>query len=216
MPIVGGETAIMPDVIDGKGFAFDLAGMVVGLLEKKDMILGNKIKTGDVIIGVNSTGFHSNGYSLARKALLTKYSIKDKVKGVGMIGNALLKPTEIYTKPVLEIIQKCKINGLAHITGGSFTKLLRLKKIGYEIDSLPKIPAIMGLVEEQGVKSEEMYKTFNMGVGFCVIASKEYATKIKSIFKKYKISSQEIGQIVSKKRSFCQFYKNRLDIQTVF
>jgi len=207
MPIVGGETAIMPDVIDGKGFAFDLAGMVVGLLEKKDLILGNKIKTGDIIIGVNSTGFHSNGYSLVRKALLTKYSIKDKVKGVGMIGDALLKPTEIYTKPVLEIIQKCKINGLAHITGGSFTKLLRLKKIGYEIDSLPKIPAIMGLVEEQGVKSEEMYKTFNMGVGFCVIASKEYATKIKSVFKKYKISSQEIGKIVSKKGVFVNSIK---------
>jgi len=207
MPIVGGETAIMPDVINGKGFAFDLAGMVVGLLEKKDMILGNKIKTGDVIIGVNSTGLHSNGYSLARKAILTKYSIKDKVKGVGMIGDALLKPTEIYTKPVLEIIQKCKINGLAHITGGSFTKLLRLKKIGYEINNLPKIPPIMGLVEEQGVKSEEMYKTFNMGVGFCVIASKEYATKIKSVFKKYKISSQEIGKIVSKKGVFVNSIK---------
>jgi phosphoribosylformylglycinamidine cyclo-ligase len=202
MPIVGGETAIMPDVIDGKGFAFDLAGMVVGLLDKKDMILGNKIKVGDVIIGVNSSGIHSNGYSLARKALLTKYSVKDKVKGVGVIGDALLKPTQIYTNPVLEIIQKCEIKGLAHITGGSFTKLLRLKKIGYEIDSLPKIPPIMGLIEEQGVKSEEMYKTFNMGVGFCVMASKNQAARIKSIFKKHKISSQEIGQIISKKGVF--------------
>ena len=80
-----------PDVIEGKGFAFDLAGMVVGLVEKKDIILGNKIKTGDAIIGVSSSGIHSNGYSLARKALLTKYSVKDKVKGVGMIGDALLK-----------------------------------------------------------------------------------------------------------------------------
>ncbi len=202
MPIVGGETAIMPDVIEGKGFAFDLAGMVVGLVERENMILGNKIKTGDVIIGANSTGFHSNGYSLARKAILKKYSIKDKVKGIGSIGDAMLKPTEIYTNPVLEIIQKCKVNGLAHITGGAFTKLLRLKNIGYQIDSLPKIPPIMGLVEEQGVKPEEMYKTFNMGVGFCVIASKTQATKIKSIFKKHKISSQEIGQVISKKGVF--------------
>ncbi|MCG3779230.1 MAG: phosphoribosylformylglycinamidine cyclo-ligase [Candidatus Nitrosopumilus limneticus] len=199
MPIVGGETAIMPDVIEGKGFAFDLAGMVVGLVEKKDLILGNKIKTGDIIIGANSTGIHSNGYSLARKALLKKYSIKDKIKGVGMIGDELLKPTEIYTSPVLEMIQKCKINGLAHITGGAFTKLLRLKNIGYQIDSLPKIPPIMSLIQEQGVKSEEMYKTFNMGVGFCVVAPKSEATKITSIFKKHKISSQQIGQIVSKK-----------------
>ena len=150
----------------------------------------------------NSTGIHSNGYSLARKALLTKYSVKDKVKGIGIIGNALLKPTEIYTKPVLEIIQKCKVNGLAHITGGSFTKLLRLKKIGYQIDSLPKIPPIMGLIEEQGVKPEEMHKTFNMGIGFCVISSKDQVTRIKSIFKKHKISSQEIGQIISKKGVF--------------
>ena len=202
MPIVGGETAIMPDVIEGKEFAFDLAGMVVGLLEKKDMILGKEIKPGDVIIGANSSGIHSNGYSLARKAILAKYSIKDKVKGVGIIGDALLKPTEIYTKPVLEMIQKCKINGLAHITGGAFTKLLRLKTIGYEIDSLPKIPPIMRLVEEQGVKHEEMYKTFNMGVGFCVIAPKDQATRIRSTFKKYKISSQEIGRIISRKGVF--------------
>jgi phosphoribosylformylglycinamidine cyclo-ligase len=202
MPIVGGETAIMPDVIEGKGFAFDLAGMVVGLLEKKEMVLGNKIKAGDIIIGVNSSGIHSNGYSLARKALLTKYSVKDKVKGVGVIGDALLKPSEIYSKPVLEINQKCKVNGFAHITGGAFTKLLRLKNIGYDIDSLPKIPPIMGLVEEQGVKPEEMYKTFNMGVGFCVVAPKDQATRIKSIFKKHKIASQEIGQIISKKGVF--------------
>ena len=202
MPIVGGETAIMPDVIEGKGFAFDLAGMVVGLVEKKEMVLGNKIKDGDVIIGANSTGIHSNGYSLARKAILKKYSVKDSVKGVGNIGEALLKPTEIYTKPVLEIIKKSKVNGLAHITGGSFTKLLRLKNIGYEIDSLPKLPPIMSLIEEQGVNSEEMYKTFNMGVGFCVIANKKESEKIQKVFKKYKIGSKEIGRIISKKGVF--------------
>ncbi len=202
MPIVGGETAIMPDVIEGEGFAFDLAGMVVGILDKKEMVLGNKIKAGDVIIGASSSGIHSNGYSLARKAILRKYSVKDKVRGVGVIGEALLKPTEIYTKPVLEINQKCKINGFAHITGGSFTKLLRLKSIGYEIDSLPKIPPIMELIEERGVKSKEMYKTFNMGVGFCVVAPKDQATRIKSIFKKHRISSQEIGQIIPKKGVF--------------
>ncbi len=207
MPIVGGETAIMPDVIEGKGFAFDLAGMVVGLLSKKDMVLGNRIKPGDVIIGAKSSGIHSNGYSLARKALLTKYSIKDKVKGIGTVGDALLTPTEIYVKPVLEINQKCNVNGLAHITGGAFTKLLRLKSIGYNIDSLPKIPPIMGLIENQGVRPEEMYKTFNMGVGFCVIAPKNQAAKIISIFKKHKISSQEIGQITSKKGVFVNSIK---------
>lgn len=202
VPIVGGETAIMPDVIEGDGFAFDLAGMVVGLLSRKDMILGNKIRRGDVIIGAASSGIHSNGYSLAREALLEKYSVRDRVRGVGRVGDALLTPTEIYTNPVLEIIQRCKINGLAHITGGSFTKLLRLKNIGYDIDSLPKIPPIMGLIQEQGVRDDEMYKTFNMGVGFCVIAPREQAATVKAIFKRHKIASQEIGQIVSKKGVF--------------
>lgn len=202
VPIVGGETAIMPDLISGKGFGFDLAGMVVGILSKKKMILGKSIKAGDVIIGAKSTGLHSNGYSLARKILLSKYSVKDKIRGVGILGNALLAPTEIYVKPVLEILDKCKIHGLAHITGGAFTKLLRLKKIGYDLNSMPKAPPIFDLIKEGGVKTDEMYKTFNMGIGFCVIAPNEQVQKIKSVFRKHKISSQEIGKIINKKGVF--------------
>ncbi|MFB5610983.1 MAG: phosphoribosylformylglycinamidine cyclo-ligase [Nitrosopumilaceae archaeon] len=198
VPIVGGETAIMPDLFVGKGFSFDLAGMVVGLLSKKQMVLGKSIKKGDVIIGAKSSGLHSNGYTLARKALLSKYSLKSKIKGVGVLGNALLTPTEIYVKPVLEIVQRCKVHGLAHITGGSFTKLLRLKKIGYDLDSLPKPPAIMQLIEKQGVSSLEMYKTFNMGIGFCVVAPKNQASKIKLIFKKHKIQASQIGKITNR------------------
>lgn len=202
VPIVGGETAIMPDLITGKNFGFDLVGMVVGLLSKKQMVLGNSIKSGDVIIGAKSTGLHSNGYSLARKVLLSKYSIKDKVKGLGVLGNTLLSPTEIYVKPVLEMLDKCKINGLAHITGGAFTKLLRLKKTGFNLDRMPTPPPIFGLIQECGVKTDEMYKTFNMGIGFCVVAPKDHATQIKSIFGKYKIKSQEIGNIINKKGVF--------------
>jgi phosphoribosylformylglycinamidine cyclo-ligase len=207
VPIVGGETAIMPDLFASNGFSFDLAGMVVGLLSKKQMVLGKSIKKGDVIIGAKSSGLHSNGYTLARKALLSKYSLKSKIKGIGVLGNALLTPTEIYVKPVLEIIQKCNVHGLAHITGGSFTKLLRLKKIGYDLDSLPKPPAIMQLIEEQGVKSLEMYKTFNMGVGFCVISPKNEEKKINSIFKKYGINCKRVGQIVEKKGVFVNSLK---------
>jgi len=207
VPIVGGETAIMPDVITGGRFAFDLAGMVVGLLTKKQMILGNKIRHGDVIIGVKSSGLHSNGYSLARKVLLSKYSLQDKIKGIGRLGNALLTPTQIYVKPVLKILEECKVHGLAHITGGSFTKLLRLKNTGYQLDEMPTPQLIFQIIENEGVDRVEMYKTFNMGVGFCVIAPKNEEKRIISIFKKHGMKSSQVGRIIEKKGVFVNSQK---------
>ena len=207
VPIVGGETAIMPDVITGKDFMFDLAGMVVGILDKRDLILGDMITPGDIIIGVKSSGLHSNGYSLARKALLSKYSLKDKIKGLGTLGDALLEPTEIYVNPVLESIEECDIHGLAHITGGSFTKLLRLKKAGYMIDNMPEPPEIFQLIENQDVEKEEMYKTFNMGIGFCLIAPEEDGELIENIFKKHGLKSRQIGRIIEKKGVFVDSLK---------
>ena len=202
VPIVGGETAIMPDLFSGNGFAMDLAGTVVGILSKKEMIFGKSIKSGDIIIGVKSSGLHSNGYTLARSVLLSKYKLNSRVKGVGHLGNALLKPTAIYVKPVLEALAKCQIHGLAHITGGSFTKLLRLKNIGYDLNNLPKTPPLMQLIQDCGVEGKEMYKTFNMGIGFCIIAPKNNVAKIRSIFKKHKFATYEIGKITSKKGVF--------------
>lgn len=198
VPIVGGETAIMPDLFEEKKFAFDLAGMVAGLVDKNKLILGNKIAKGDAVIGIASTGIHSNGYTLARKALLKKYSISDRIKGVGRIGDALLTPTEIYVRPVLEMVSGCQIHGLANITGGSFTKLLRLKKTGFVLDQMPEPPKIMQLIESQGIKEEEMYKTFNMGVGFCVIAPESQAGKVIAICKKHRLRSHQIGYITDK------------------
>ena len=131
-----------------------------------------------------------------------KRQVKDNIKGVGNLGNALLRPTEIYVKPVLETLKKCKVNGLAHITGGAFTKLLRLKQIGYHLDNMPKTPALMQLIEDTGVKNEEMYKTFNMGVGFCIIAPENQVKNIHKIFKKHKMKSYEIGRISKNKGVF--------------
>jgi phosphoribosylformylglycinamidine cyclo-ligase len=202
VPIVGGETAIMPDLFSGNGFAMDLAGTVVGILSKKQMVLGKSIRTGDIIIGIKSSGLHSNGYTLARNVLLSKYKLSDKVKGIGKLGAALLAPTEIYVKPVLEALSKCKIHGLAHITGGSFTKLLRLKNIGFDLTNLPKTPPLMQLIEDCGIENEEMYKTFNMGVGFCVIAPKDEAKKIIGICKKHKLTCYQIGKIINRKGVF--------------
>jgi phosphoribosylformylglycinamidine cyclo-ligase len=199
VPIVGGETAIMPDLFAEKKFSFDLAGMVSGLVQKNKTILGDKIKTDDKIIGIYSSGIHSNGYSLARKVLLKEYSINDKIRGVGKLGDTLLTPTEIYVRPVLEIISRCQAHGLANITGGAFTKLLRLKKTGFVLDSMPEPPKVMQLIEELGVGQQEMYKTFNMGIGFCVIAPKQETEKIISICKKHKLQSHEIGFISQRK-----------------
>lgn len=198
VPIVGGETAIMPDLFEEKKFSFDLAGMVAGLVDKSKLVLGNKIASRDAVIGIASTGIHSNGYTLARKALLKKYSISDRVRGIGKIGDALLTPTEIYVRPVLEMVSKCQIHGLANITGGSFTKLLRLKKAGFVLDQMPEPPKIMQLIESQGIKEEEMYKTFNMGVGFCVVAPESQADRVISICKKHGLRSRQIGHITDK------------------
>ena len=202
VPIIGGETAIMPDLFSGNSFAMDLAGTVVGILSKKEMIFGKSIKSGDIIIGVKSSGLHSNGYTLARSVLLSKYKLNSRIKGVGHLGNALLKPTEIYVKPVLEALAKCQIHGLAHITGGSFTKLLRLKNIGYDLNNLPKTPPLMQLIQDCGIENKEMYQTFNMGIGFCVISPKDNVKKIRAIFKKHKFTTYEIGKITSKKGVF--------------
>ena len=202
VPIIGGETAIMPDLFSGNKFTMDLAGTVVGITSKRKMVFGKSIKSGDVIIGIKSSGLHSNGYTLARNVLFPKYKLNDKIKGIGHLGRSLLKPTEIYVKPVLDALTKCKIHGLAHITGGSFTKLLRLKNIGYDLDNLPKPPPLMQLIEDCGVENREMYKTFNMGIGFCIVSPKNNVTKIQNIFKKHGFTSYEIGKIISKKGVF--------------
>jgi phosphoribosylformylglycinamidine cyclo-ligase len=207
VPIVGGETAILPDLISGKNFAFDLAGMVLGILSKQNLILGDMITPGDIIIGVKSSGLHSNGYSLARKVLLSKYSLRDKIKGLGTLGDALLEPTEIYVKPVLQAIRECDIHGLAHITGGSFTKLLRLKKIGYMLNNLPEPPEIFQIIENQDVEKEEMYKTFNMGIGFCLIVPEEEGERVDEIFKKHGMTSRQIGEIIEKKGVYADSLK---------
>jgi phosphoribosylformylglycinamidine cyclo-ligase len=197
MAIVGGETAVLPDVIAGEGEnAFDLAGMVVGVVEKQ--VLGNSIRPGDVILGVESSGLHSNGYTLARKVLLSKYSVDENAEHlVQTVGEELLAPTRIYVKPVMDVLKKVRVHGLANITGGSFTKLPRLnRKVRYTLDELPAVTGIFKQIQVDGsIDIDEMYRTFNMGVGFCVIAPKAAADDIISIFAKYRMRCQQIGRI---------------------
>lgn len=198
MAIVGGETAVLPDIIAGEENAFDLAGMVMGVVNGKP-ILGAAIKQGDIILGVESSGLHSNGYTLARKVLLSKYSVDDNADHlVQSVGEELLIPTKIYVRPVMEILKKkIKVHGLANITGGSFTKLPRLNsRVRYDLDDLPAPIGIFKQIQVDGeIDSKEMYRTFNMGVGFCVIASKASADDIVSVFAKFRMRCKAIGRI---------------------
>ncbi len=198
--IVGGETAVMPDVISGYNdeTAFDLAGTVIGIAKKKELIMGDKIAAGDVIVGVESNGLHSNGYSLARKVLLRRYRIDERVKELGHeLGAEMLRPTRIYVRPVLEVLKNIKVHGLAHITGGAFTKLTRLnKKFGFEFESMPEPPAVFRLIQRHaGISEKEMYRTFNMGVGFCLIVPRGAEDKVMRVFRRHKMRSSVVGRV---------------------
>ncbi|WNY26420.1 phosphoribosylformylglycinamidine cyclo-ligase [Methanolapillus ohkumae] len=174
MSIVGGETATLPDIIKG----FDLAGTCIGFVKKGEVLTGEKIQEGDVIIGLKSTGVHSNGYSLVRKIIKDSpydyhdYCPYDPKK---TIGDDLLAPTAIYME-VLDVIRKYEVHGLAHITGSGLLKLHRITKLGFDISDPIEPPAIFKFLQEQGKVSDlEMYKTFNMGMGFVIIVPPEVA-----------------------------------------
>jgi phosphoribosylformylglycinamidine cyclo-ligase len=199
MAIVGGETAILPDLISGENEnAFDLAGTVMGIVKGKP-ILGAAIRQNDVIVGVESSGLHSNGYTLARKVLLGKYSVDDTAEHlVQTVGEELLIPTRIYVKPVMELLKKVlSVHGLAHITGGSFTKLPRLNAgVRYVLDDLPAPTGIFRQIQTDGrIDLAEMYRTFNMGIGFCVVCPRSAADDVIGLFAKHRIGSKLVGKI---------------------
>ena len=192
--IIGGETASLPGIVKD----FDLAGTGIGFVDKDKIITGAEIEEGDVLIGLASSGIHSNGLSLARRAIFEDGGFKatDKMPGEDItIGEELLKPTKLYVKTIVELLkQDFNIKGLAHMTGGGVNNLSRLKKgIGFNITDYPEPQGIFKLIYEQGVPLEEMYKVFNMGIGFTVIVSPEEADAVleelnKSI-KAYKVGT---------------------------
>ncbi len=189
--IVGGETAVMKDVITGKGGkGFDLAAMCVGVVDKDKIITGENIVSGDFVIGLESSGIHSNGLTLARKILSTDHY------------KELLKPTLIYVKPILEIIKNCEVHGLANITGGAFSKLMRIGEkveLGFLLDNMPELPEIFKLIQKEGnISYREMYRTFNCGIGFCVVVLGDESEKVVDICKKHGVNVRKIGKVVEK------------------
>ena len=200
--LIGGETAEMPGTY-GKN-KFDLAGFAVGLVEKKNLLTKNKIKFNDVILAVPSSGLHSNGYSLVRHILKRKknsYLSKN-------IKKELIKPTKIYVKEINKINSKKLISGCANITGGGLLdNLIRVIPDALSISinlSKIKVKPIFKWLKKNNIKDSEMLKTFNCGVGFCLITNKKNISKVKKIFsKEYK--PYEIG-FVSKKKSRINIY----------
>lgn len=185
--VVGGETATLSEIIHGvDNRGFDLAATVVGIIKKDKIITGEKISPEDVVLGLRSSGIHSNGLTLARKVLPKS------------MWTRLLTPTRIYVKEILELIQNFDIHGLAHITGSGFLNLNRLTRFGFYLDKLPEADIIFKKIQELGnVSDSEMYRTFNMGIGFCVIVNEDDAEEI---LKRYgeKVRIQKIGYVTEK------------------
>ncbi|MBN2065910.1 MAG: phosphoribosylformylglycinamidine cyclo-ligase [Candidatus Thermoplasmatota archaeon] len=195
--IVGGETASLPEIING----FDLAGTCLAYAKKDNIITGEAIVPGDVIIGLGSSGIHSNGYSLVRKViqhadLFYEDTFPNGIYPRKTIGEVLLTPTQIYVKEILEVFKTIKVHGLAHITGSGLLNLPRLKKgVRFVItDPCKPQPIFTFLQERGGIDTKEMYQTFNMGMGFAIVVDPhDVDMAIKTITKHSNVGAQVVG-----------------------
>ncbi len=202
--LLGGETAEMPGTYHKN--KFDLAGFAVGLVEKKNLLTKNKIKLNDIILAVPSSGLHSNGFSLVRSVLKKKKNLYLST----FLKKNLIKPTKIYVKELNEINEKKLINGCANITGGGLlNNMIRVipDKLCLNIDlSKIKIKSIFKWLKKNNIKDSEMLKTFNCGIGFCLITNKKNIKKIKKIFTK-NYQPYQIGFISREKSKVKTFGK---------
>lgn len=203
--LIGGETAEMP------GFypvdEYDLAGFCVGIVDKKKIINNKTIEIGDKVIGLKSSGVHSNGFSLVRKVFdVNKENLNEYVESLGCtVGEALLKPTKIYVKPILKLIEQVKVKGISHITGGGFyenmPRMLR-EGVALKIDKNSyEVPPIFKLIAERGnIPERDMYNTFNMGIGMAVIVPESEVGKSLEILKEAGEEAYLIGEVIEGNR----------------
>ena len=220
--LIGGETAEMP------GFypvdEYDLAGFCVGIVDKKKIIDNKTIEIGDKVIGLKSSGVHSNGFSLVRKVFdVNKENLNEYVESLGCtVGEALLKPTKIYVKPILKLIEQVKVKGISHITGGGFYEnmprmlkegvALKIDKNSYEV------PPIFKLIAERGnIPERDMYNTFNMGIGMAIIVPENEVEKSLKILKEAGEEGKALGltadelafyDALTKPQAIKDFYEN--------
>lgn len=203
--LIGGETAEMPGLYEAD--EYDLAGFAVGAAEKANIVTGEKIQEGDVLVGIASSGVHSNGYSLVRKIMFadagfTPDTVVAGYEQLGPIGGALLTPTKLYAKPVLDVLKEVDVHGMAHITGGGFYENLpRMMPAGLatEVDlgTWPVLP-IFDLLAEQGkLQQKDLYNVFNMGIGFVLAVPAAQAEKVIELVEKHGEKAYTIGRVVA-------------------
>ena len=205
--IPGGELAQLPEVIGSNGrdegdpTAFDLVGTCIGTCHPDRLVLGRSIEPGDAILGLASSGVHSNGLTLARKSLLQagRFQLADEVSSLGRsIGEELLEPTEIYVRAAVDLWNAgIETRGLVHITSDGFTNLCRLDApVGYDLQDLPEVPAVFDVIRKAGgIDDAEMYRVFNMGVGFVIIVSEDQVDDALTRISSSGYRAQRIGTV---------------------
>lgn len=198
--LIGGETAEMPDMYPPG--EYDLAGFTVGAVEKSQMLSGDSIVAGDVVLGVASSGPHSNGYSLIRRILERAGSPLDLDLGGVKLADALMAPTTIYVKPMLDLLKQVGVHGMAHITGGGLKEnIIRVVPdgLGIALDASAIVlpPVFDWLMCEGNVAREEMWRTFNCGVGFTVILPRDAVAAAAALLGKHGLATSVIGEIVT-------------------
>ncbi|MFQ5898551.1 MAG: phosphoribosylformylglycinamidine cyclo-ligase [Candidatus Methylomirabilia bacterium] len=201
--IPGGEIAQVREMIKGKkrGYGFDLAGTAVGTVPLDRILVGRQIEPDDVVLGLRSSGIHSNGLTLARR-LFRKHAIGSRFEELGRtLGEELLVPTRIYARGVVEVLKSgVDVKALVHITGDGLLNLLRVESdIGYVIHSLPETPPIFKIIQsEANVSVQEMFRVFNMGIGFCLVVSHrgDHVERARAILRRHDADCDEIGRAV--------------------
>ena len=197
--LIGGETAEMPDMYPPG--EYDLAGFTVGAVEKSKLIDSSRLRAGDVLIGIASSGPHSNGYSLVRRILERAGSPLDLDLGGVTLADALMAPTRIYVKPVLELLARHDIHAMAHVTGGALVeKIIRVvpQGLGLDIDTASwPLPAVFDWLQREGnVAREEMWRTFNCGIGYVLMVAPADAAAIGADLDRMGLAHWQIGQVV--------------------
>lgn len=204
--LIGGETAEMPGMYSAG--EYDIAGFSVGIVDRKNIIDGTQIKSGDVVLGLASSGVHSNGFSLVRKLLLEEQGMKlgDQVTELGgTLGETLLTPTKIYVRTILSMMKKVRIKGLSHITGGGFIEniprvLPTNVNVQIEMGSWPVLPIFNLLKKVGNISHDDLYRTFNMGIGMVVIVAEEDAEEALRLSASLGEQAYRIGRVTEGSR----------------